>query len=82
MLFPISYAKHPAHMAAAARPGAVRINSTTTAEQLTQAAFVNPDGTLALVVCNEGESRTLNVSDGTHTFTAEIPARSVVSYRW
>ena len=71
-----------AHMAAVARPGAVRISSTITAEKLTQAAFVNPDGTRALVVCNEGEKRTLNVSDGSQTFTAEIPARSVVSFRW
>lgn len=71
-----------AHMAAVVKPGAVRISSSSTAEKLTQAAFINPDGTRALVVCNEGDSRILNVNDGTHAFTASLPARSVVSFRW
>jgi len=72
-----------AHMAAVVKPGAVRIESTASAtDKLTQTAFINPDGSWALVICNEGDTCQVDVTNGKHSFVASLPARSVTSYRW
>ena len=73
-----------AHMASVVAPGAVRVGSEGfTAEGLTYAAFLNPDATIACVVCNNHpEARELTIDDGTHAFKVEIPAEGVVSLKW
>lgn len=73
-----------AHMGAVVKPGAVRIKSEGyTRNGLTYAAFENTDGTYAMVVGNNNaEKLNLTISDGTHHFTYEVPANSIVSYRW
>ena len=73
-----------AHMSVAAKPGAYRIaTNEKAAEGLTYAAFINPDGSYGLVICNQGEAQQVNVSlNGVAAFVAELPAKAVVSYSW
>ena len=72
------------HLSAVVQPGAVRIGSEGLQDaDVMYSAFKNPDGSLALVLVNaKKESYKLNVSDGKHQFSYEVPARSVVSYKW
>lgn len=73
-----------AHLASVVKPGAVRIGtSAEAADGLMYSAFENADGTYALVLSNGGDTaRAITVDDGTHRFTAEVPAKAVASYRW
>jgi len=71
-----------AHMAAVVKPGAVRIHAETQAEGLTFAAFINPDGSRALVICNDGETQTINIQNESHTFSITLTAKSVTSLCW
>lgn len=72
-----------AHLAAVIKPGAVRIAAEGPLQEgITCAAFINPDGSKALVVCNENEAQQIGINDGEHIFNASVPSRSVVSYRW
>jgi glucosylceramidase len=62
-------------------PGAVRIGLESQAEGVLSTAFRNPDGSLALVLMNEGEeSRTVTI--GLHDNTAEcnLPPHSIVTH--
>ncbi|MCD7936969.1 MAG: glucosylceramidase [Tannerellaceae bacterium] len=72
------------HLSAVVKPGAVRIGTTGyTDSNLMYAAFENPDKSYAFVLLNSGsEKKTLTLSDGTNHFTYEVPAGSVVSYKW
>ena len=73
-----------AHMASVVKPGATRIaTSGYTDSNVSYAAFENTDGTYALVLSNgKSEPKSITIDDGTHHFTYEVPANSVVSYRW
>ncbi|MEG0645777.1 MAG: glycoside hydrolase family 30 beta sandwich domain-containing protein [Bacteroides sp.] len=72
------------HLSAVVKPGAVRIGTQGyTADGITYSAFENTDGTYAFVLLNETtEIKKITLSDGAHHFTYDVPARSVVSYRW
>lgn len=72
------------HMSSVVKPGAVRIGTTGyTASGITYSAFENTDGTYAFVLANNNaEAKRITVSDGTHYFSYEVPAKAVVSYRW
>jgi len=72
------------HLASVVKPGAFRIGSSGySASGVTYTAFENTDGTYALVLSNNTvEKRKLTIDDGTNNFTYEVPALSVVSYRW
>ena len=72
-----------AHLSSVVKPDAVRIGASGfTANGLTYSAFRNTDGSLALVLSNSGQSLSLTIDDGTHHFTAAIPASSAVSFLW
>ena len=73
-----------AHLASVVKPGAVRIGtSAEAADGLMYSAFENADGTYAFVLSNSADSaRSITVDDGMHSFTAEVPAKAVASYRW
>ena len=46
-------------------------------------SVVNTDGTYAFVLANNNaDAKRITVSDGTHYFSYEVPAKAVVSYRW
>lgn len=72
------------HMSAVVRPGAHRIaTSGYTASGLTYAAFLNPDGTYGFVVSNNAdEARNFILDDGTHHFSASVPAKGIASFIW
>lgn len=72
------------HLSAVVKPGAVRIGTSGFAEQgFTYAAFKNPDNSYAVVLMNENaKKRLITIDDGTNYFAYEVPAQSVVSYRW
>jgi len=72
------------HLSAVVKPGATRIGTSGyTATGVTHAAFENPDGSYAAVLLNNtDENKRIVLADGTHHFSYEVPAKSVVSYRW
>jgi glucosylceramidase len=50
---------------------------------VTDAAFLNPDGTLVLVVVNQTERQhTFRVTAQGKQFTATVPEKTVATYRW
>jgi len=73
-----------AHMSHAAKPGAVRIAASAPEHKgLTYTAFRNPDGSHALAASNRSDRVVcLRVSDGTNSFTANIPPKAVTSMKW
>lgn len=72
------------HLSAVVKPGAVRIGwKGSQVSGLTCSAFENTDGTYAFILLNEtGRSRKIMLKDGSRSFVHEVPAKSVVSYRW
>lgn len=73
-----------AHLASVVKPGATHIAASGVDEEgVSYSAFENTDGTLAFVLCNDkDEARRFTVTDGSHSFTYEMPAKSVASFRW
>ena len=64
------------------QPNAVRIDSTTTSAVNT-VAFLNPDGTRALIALNPNASATtIRVLENGKHFNYAIPAKSVMSFLW
>ena len=64
------------------RPGSVRIGSNDL-NQLTNVAFLAPDGNMVLVVANTGSSlQTFNIRYRGNTITASLQAGSVGTYIW
>lgn len=72
------------HLSAVVRPGAYRVSTSGyKIDGLEYSAFQNPDGSLAFVALNDlGESKNITISDGKKHFSYEIPAKSIVSYKW
>ena len=73
------------HMSSVVRTGATRIGTTqrSVTQDLLYSAFVNPDGSKAIVITNSGDdNKTITVSDGNNYFKAEVPAQGVVSCNW
>lgn len=72
------------HLSAVVKSGAVRIGASGyTAEGLIYTAFKNLDGSYALVLLNDAnENRKITINDTKNHFSYEVPAKSVVSYRW
>jgi len=72
------------HLSSVVKPGATRIGiDGYKAEGLVYSAFENTDGTYAVVLLNDNNNTIqLNLSDGTNSFKYDVPAKSVVSYRW
>lgn len=72
------------HLAAVVKPGAVRIATKSTGgDDLIQAGFQNPDGSMALVLLNKSAiQQSITIADKQAQFSYTIPPKSVVSYRW
>lgn len=73
-----------AHCSKVVRSGAQRIGTSGyTADNLSYLAFRNTDGSYAMIVLNRNsEARTLAVQGPEKAFRYEVPAQSVVSFRW
>ncbi|WP_183305465.1 glycoside hydrolase family 30 protein [Dysgonomonas hofstadii] len=72
------------HMSSVVKPGAVRIGTKGFFEDgFIYSAFENTDGTYAMVLLNKNSSsKKITISDNKKHFVFEVPAKSVVSYRW
>lgn len=73
-----------AHLSKVIHPGANRIQSEGTAEEgIHYSAFLNPNGSLSLVLLNETETdKEIKVKFGNEEFTHTAIAKSVNSYIW
>jgi glucosylceramidase len=72
------------HLASVVLPGATRIATSGYSDnRLISSAFENTDGSYAFVALNNSTgSKQITLDDGKHHFSAEIPPKSVVSYKW
>lgn len=73
-----------AHLAKVIAPGAKRIATTGyTATGLYYSAFVNPDGSYAVVLQNDTDKpMSITFADGKNSFSYSVPAKAVASYKW
>jgi len=70
------------HMAKFIRPDAVRVASTTSNNNLMNAAFAR-DGVITIVVLNTaGSSQSFNVSYGGQKFSATLESQSAATFAW
>jgi glucosylceramidase len=81
-LLPQSSYFYLGHFTRFLKVGAQRVLCTATEEGLETTAFVNPDGSLALVVLNRSEQeKTFQLSiDGGQASAARLPPRSIATY--
>jgi len=72
------------HLAKVIKPGAKRIGTTGyKATGLYYAAFLNTDGSYAVVLQNDTNSTmSITLSDGKHSFAYSVPAKAIASYKW
>ncbi|WP_039989745.1 glycoside hydrolase family 30 protein [Sphingobacterium spiritivorum] len=72
------------HLSSVVKPGATRIGASGyTADGLLYSAFQNVDGSYAVVLLNNSnENRAITLNDSKNHFSYQVPAKSVVSYRW
>ncbi len=72
------------HLSSVVKPGAVRIGTSGFSDAgFYHSAFENSDNTYAVVLLNSNPtSKKITLDDGSNHFAYEVPAKSVVSYRW
>ena len=70
------------HFSAHVQRQAARIGSHSDASELMHIAFLNPDGTTALVVTNTGEARSVAIRSGGTVAAVTIPADSIATMVW
>ncbi|SHF83413.1 glucosylceramidase [Mariniphaga anaerophila] len=72
------------HLSSVVKPGAVRIGTSGFSDAgFYFSAFENTDGTYAVVLLNSNSAaKLITLDDGTNHFSYEVPAKSVISYRW
>lgn len=71
------------HLSAVARQGSVRIAHGSTPKDVEVSTFLNPDGNLAVVMCNKSEHPVaLSIPSGQKFLNLQLPARSVLSACW
>jgi glucosylceramidase len=72
-----------AHASRFVLPGARRIASDSGFAGLDDVAFVNPDGSMALLVANSAnQARSFSVRIGRRSFAYTLPASSVATFTW
>ncbi|MGD9929573.1 MAG: glycoside hydrolase family 30 beta sandwich domain-containing protein [Mangrovibacterium sp.] len=72
------------HLSSVVKPGAVRIGTSGFSDSgFYLSAFENTDGTYAVVLQNStSAAKKITLDDGSNHFSYEVPAKSVISYRW
>jgi len=72
------------HLSSVVKPGAVRIGTSGFSESgFYHSAFENIDGSYAVVLLNStAVNKMITLDDGSNHFAYEVPAKSVISYRW
>jgi glucosylceramidase len=72
------------HLSCVIKPGAYRIKTeSNTDSDIRHTAFVNADGSYAVVVVNKSDAmKNISIADGTHRFVCTLPAKAAASLRW
>lgn len=72
------------HLSSVVKPGAVRIGTSGFSDSgFHHSAFENSDGTYAVVLLNStAANKVITLDDGKNHFAYDVPAKSVISYRW
>jgi glucosylceramidase len=72
------------HLSKFVLPGAHRIASDQISEDLNSVAFINPDGSIILIVLNKSNVSQDIVANwnGKHFEYENLPERSVITFRW
>lgn len=71
------------HLAKFVTPGAYRIDSNTLPGTLEDVAFVNPDGSTALLVLNSSNStQTFSVKSKGMSFSYTLPSGALATFQW
>jgi len=73
------------HLSKVIKPGAVRIGSSLSVANpdIYFSAFLNPDGSSALVLQNDSKADlSLAIDGGNRSFVVLLPAKSLTSLRW
>ena len=72
-----------AHASRFVRPGAVRIASSTGDDDVETVAFLNPDGSIALIISNaSANARRIRVNSDTRRFLTTLLPRSIATVIW
>jgi glucosylceramidase len=71
-----------AHFAKSVRRGARVIATNAPQSAVEHVAFINPDGSMVLVLANQGAARDVLCSIGTKSTTIAMPQNSVVTLEW
>ena len=74
-----------AHFSKFVQPGSIRIASALPSDlaDIGSVAFLNPDGSKAMIVCNYGSSqKTFSVKQGEKNFSYTLPTKSVATLIW
>jgi glucosylceramidase len=65
------------------QPGATRVGSNNPSRNLIDVAFLNPDNSHMLMVCNAGyATTTFQVQWNNQAFSYKLPKKSVVTFKW
>ena len=72
------------HLSKVAKHNSYRIGDNGYSENgLYYSSFLNPDGTLAMVLQNDtDDEKSITISDGINSFNVNLPKRSIVSLKW
>lgn len=72
-----------AHASRFVHPGAIRVESGAPQAGLDQVAFLNPDGSFAMIVLNSGSaSQGFAVRQGPRSFSVTLPGGALASFVW
>jgi O-glycosyl hydrolase len=64
-------------------PGALKFATTSSNTNVISAGFKNPDGSIAVLVHNQGTvSTTIKIVNGSNAFDYTVPAASAVTFNW
>ncbi|MCV9926583.1 RICIN domain-containing protein [Flavobacterium sp. LS1R49] len=65
------------------KPGAFRVATSSTNSTIVSSGFRNPDGSVALLVYNQGStSNTIKIVSGSSAFNYTVPGSSAVTFNW
>jgi len=71
-----------AHFSRAVRRNAVRVASESKSAGVRHVGFANPDGSMVLVITNQGKARTIQVQMSSSTAEVSLPDDSVSTLTW
>jgi glucosylceramidase len=71
-----------AHYSRAVKRGAVRVASDSASADVKHVAFVNPDGSMAAVITNQGAARTVRLHAGSSSAELAMTEDSIATLTW